>query len=168
MGAIASIWALIGIGGLLISAIFRLYPRAMEAFEVGFTPLQWAVLIVWTLFMGVLEGYRGFQKQFCPRTAARIRYLRGHPTVLRTLFAPFIAMGYAHAKRKTQITAISVTLGIVLLVVLVSRCPQPWRGIIDFGVVVGLTWGTTALFIHAFLALTRKDYPYSPEVPEDK
>ena len=168
MGMIASLWALIGIGGLLISAIYRLYPRAMEAFDHGLTPLQWTVLVVWTFFMGVLEGYRGFQKQFCPRTAARIRYLRDQPSFLRTLFAPFVAMGYAHAKRKTQITAISVTLGVVLLVVLVAHCPQPWRGIIDFGVVVGLTWGTAALFVHAFMALTKKEYPYSPEVPERK
>ncbi len=138
----------------------------MEAYEIGLTPLHWAVLIVWTLFMGVFEGYRGFQQQFCPRTAARIRYLRDRPTLLRTLFAPVVGMGYVHAKRKTRITAISVTLGIVLLVVLVARCPQPWRGIIDFGVVVGLSWGTIALFIHSFLALTRPEYPYSPEVPE--
>jgi len=166
MGAIASLWGLVGIGGLLISAIYRLVPRAMEAFHVGLTPPQWALLIVWTLVMGVLEGYRGFQQQFCPRTAARIRYLRDHPTLLRTLFAPIIGMGYVHAKRKTQITAISVTLGIVLLVVLVAHVPQPWRGIIDFGVVIGLSWGTVALFIHAMLALTRREYGYSPEVPE--
>ena len=166
MGMIASIWALLGISGLLISAIHRLLPRALEAFDIGFTPFQWGVLVVWTLFMGVLEGYRGFQQRFCPRTAARIRYLRDHPTFLRTLFAPFVAMGYVHAKRKTQITAISVTLAIVLLVVLVHYCRQPWRGIIDFGVVVGLTWGTIALLVHSFLALTRPSYPHSPEVPE--
>jgi len=138
----------------------------MEAIHSGLTPWQWTAMAAWILMMGVWEGYKGFQKQFCPRTAARIRYLRDHPTPLRTLFAPFVGMGYIHAKRKTQITAICVTLGIVLLVVLVRFCPQPWRGIIDAGVVVGLTWGTIALFIHTFLALTRPDYPHSPEVPE--
>ena len=33
------------------------------------------------------------------------------------------------------------------LVALVRRLDQPWRGIIDAGVVVGLAWGLAALWI---------------------
>ena len=168
MRILAPLWALGGICLLLGSAIYRLTPRALEAFEGGLTPWQWVVLVVWTLFMGVGEGYRGFQKKFSPRTAARIRYLRDHPTLLRTLFAPVVGMGYVHATRKVRITAISLTLGIIVLVLLVSRCPQPWRGIIDFGVVFGLTWGTISLLIHTWQALTRPEFPHSPEVPDSR
>lgn len=127
--------------------------------------LHWIVLGVWTVFMAVGEGYRGFQKRFSPRTAARVRYLRDHPSGIRTLLAPFFCMGYFHARKKTQITAICLTLGIVLLVILVSFSPQPWRGIIDFGVLVGLAWGWISFLLYTLQALGRPDFPHSPETP---
>ena len=74
-------------------------------------------------------------------------------------------MGYFHARRRTRITAIALTLGIVVLVILVSLCPQPWRGIIDFGVVLGLAWGWLSFAIYSVLALTRDEFPHSPETP---
>jgi hypothetical protein len=126
---------------------------------------QWMALILWTLFMGIAEGYRGFQQRFSPRVAARARYLRDHPTLVRMLLAPLFCMGYFHANRRTQITSISLTAGIVVLVVLVSFCPQPWRGIIDCGVVVGLMWGMISLGCFAWKALRDADFDYSPETP---
>jgi len=56
-------------------------------------------------------------------------------------------MGYFHATKRTKIVAYSLTIGITLLVILVRLIPQPWRGIIDAGVVVGLTWGVLSLII---------------------
>jgi hypothetical protein len=75
-------------------------------------------------------------------------------------------MGYFFAKRKTQITAICLTLGIVLLVVLVRFLPTPWRGLVDFGVVLGLSYGVLSFAIITAKALGEKNYPHSPEVPE--
>jgi uncharacterized membrane protein YedE/YeeE len=43
---------------------------------------------------------------------------------------------------------------------------QPWRGIIDGGVVVGLAWGLVSLVIFGYQAFTAEDFPFSPEVPE--
>ena len=42
-----------------------------------------------------------------------------------------------------------LTAAIVLLVVLVRQLPMPWRGFVDAGVVVALTWGTLAILVFA-------------------
>ncbi|MDF1751400.1 MAG: hypothetical protein P1U89_01370 [Verrucomicrobiales bacterium] len=165
MRILGPLWGTIGVCALLSCAIYRLYPRGMEAINGGLTTLQWVILVLWVLFMLVAEGYRGFQKKFSPRTAARVKYLRDKPDILRTIFAPFFCMGYFHANKKTKIIATCLTLGIILLVVLVSFCPQPWRGIIDVGVVLGLTYGMISFLIFTYQALTQSDYPHSPETP---
>ncbi len=166
MRIIGALWGLLGVTALIGSAIYRLTPKAIEALEMGLSLGQWIALVGFALFMLVAEGYRGFQKKFAPRTAARVKYLHDHPTPLRMLLAPFFCMGYFHAKRKTQLTAIILTLGIIMLVILVHFCPQPWRGIIDFGVVLGLTWGIICFWIFTYQAMTNKDYPHSPETPD--
>jgi hypothetical protein len=115
--------------------------------------------------MAYTEGYRGFQKQFSPRTAARVRYLRDRPDGLRSLLAPLFAMGFFHATRRTKIVAFALTFGILILVMLVHRLEQPWRGIIDASVVLGLSWGVVSLAASMVAALGRPDYTASPEVP---
>ena len=165
MRTIAALWGLVGVCALVGSAIYRLTPRALEAINMGLNTWQWIALVIFAIFMLISEGYRGFQKRFSPRTAARVKYLYDHPNLLRGLLAPLFCMGYFHANRKTQLTAIILTLGIIMLVILVSFCPQPWRGIIDFGVVLGLSWGIATFVIFSIQALTQKDYPHSPETP---
>ena len=166
MRFIGPTWGVIGICLLIGSAIYRLAPKALEALETGLSTWQWIVLIGFSIFMLIAEGYRGFQKKFSPRTAARIRHLRDNPTFLHILLAPLFCMGFFHAKRKTQLTITILTAAIVILVLLVRLCPQPWRGIIDAGVVLGLTYGLTSLLIFTAKALTQKEFPHSPEVPE--
>lgn len=166
MGVIAAIWGFSGVTVLLGFAIWRLAPRAAEALQFPLTGLQWVFLVGFALFMLVAEGYRGFQKKFSPRTAARVKYLHDHPRTLHVLLAPLFCMGYFFAKRKTRITAIALTLGIVLLVVLVSLLPQPWRGLVDFGVVLGLSYGILSFAVFTVQSFLVKDYPHSPEVPE--
>ena len=95
-------WAVVGVSALLLRAIIGLSPRAREAIESGLSTWQWIALVGFALFMLVAEGYRGFQKKFSPRTAARVKYLRDHPTLLRVLLAPIFSMGFFHANRKNQ------------------------------------------------------------------
>jgi DMSO/TMAO reductase YedYZ heme-binding membrane subunit len=114
--------------------------------------------------MAYAEGYRGFQKGFSPRVAARAKYLKDKPDLMRSLLAPFFCMGYFHASRKRKIVSISLTIAIIGLVLMVGRVPQPWRGIIDVGVVIGLAWGIISLFIFTVQAFTSKEFKYSPEV----
>jgi hypothetical protein len=74
-------------------------------------------------------------------------------------------MGFFHATRRTKVTAYALSGGIAVLVSVVHRIEQPWRGIIDAGVVLGLAWGVTTLTWSIAQALTRPDFEVSPEVP---
>jgi hypothetical protein len=164
-GQLGAAWGTLGVAGLLLFAIYRLTPKAVAAYEGGLTTAQWWITGAVCLFMAYAEGYRGFQLRFSPRTAARIRHLRDHPNGLHTALAPLFSMGFFHATRRTKITAYALTFGIILLVTLVHRLAQPWRGIIDAGVVIGLSWGVVSLLCFVVLALTRSSFDHSPEVP---
>jgi len=161
----APLWGLGGIFFLVGFAVYRLTPRAVEALASGLGPWQWGLLGVWMLLMAYSEGYRGFQQRFSPRTAARARWLRDRPSPLRVVLAPLFCMGYFHATRRVRIASIGLTAGIIVFVVAVSYCPQPWRGIIDCGVVVGLAWGLVSLGWFGWKALGSPEFDYSPETP---
>ena len=162
---LASLWGLAGVVLLLGGAVARLAPIAWRGIDSGLAGWQWAALLGIVVFMGYSEGYRGFQKGFSPRVAARVRYLATHPSLPRSLLAPLFCMGYFHATRRRQITSLVLTGAIVLLVVAVRFLPQPWRGLLDAGVVVGLLWGLISLLWFAGRALTGAQFPHSPEVP---
>lgn len=165
VGTLGVVWAVLGVSGLLLFAIYRLTPKAIEAYELGLSPSQWVIAGATCVFMAYSEGFRGFQGRFSPRTAARIRFLRDHPNAIRSLLAPLFAMGFFHADRRTRITAYVMLFGIAILVTLVHRLDQPWRGIIDAGVVIGLGWGVVSLAWSIVQALTRTDFAVSPAVP---
>jgi hypothetical protein len=165
MGTIGAVWGITGVLLLLASASLRLWPKAVDTFSHPFSWYHWASLAIVVLGMAYAEGYQGFQKAFSPRTAARARYLRQNPRPVHVLLAPFFCMGYFHATKRRRITSISLTLGIIVLIILVSFVTQPWRGIIDAGVVVGLAWGIISLLLYSVQALRYKPFGYSPEVP---
>ncbi|MEZ0372320.1 MAG: hypothetical protein ACAI44_24740, partial [Candidatus Sericytochromatia bacterium] len=126
--------------------------------------LDWATLTGWTAFMAYSEGYRGFQKQFSPRFAARTRWLLEHADWPQTLLAPLFCMGFFGTTRKRKAVAYGLTAGIVLLVILIRLLPQPWRGIVDAGVLIGLLWGLVSVLIFSWLALFRNQVTIDPEV----
>ncbi len=168
MGTLGAIWGIGGVLLLLSSAVYRLAPLAINAFLDHFFWYHWMSLALIILFMSYAEGYRGFQQRFSPRVASRARYLKEHPKVFHVLLAPFFCMGYFHATKRRRIISISLTAGIVVLVLLVRLLPQPWRGIIDAGVVLGLIWGIVSLLVFCVFAFTSKHFNYSPEVPEEE
>lgn len=167
IGTLGAFWGLAGVSLLLGSAVYRLTPLAVEAFSYSFSWYHWVSLALVVLFMAYAEGYRGFQQRFSPRVAARARYLKNHPKGSHVFMAPFFCMGYFHATRRRRITSVSLTAGIIVLVLLVRILPQPWRGIIDAGVVIGLIWGLASLFVFSLLAFASGEFGYSPEVPEE-
>jgi hypothetical protein len=167
MGIFGAIWGLTGVLLLLGSAVYRLSHWAIDAFFYPFLWYHSASLFLVLLFMAYAEGYRGFQKAFSPRVAARALYLKKNPRFLHALFAPFFCMGFFYASRRRKITSFSVTSGIIVLILLVRLLPQPWRGIIDAGVVVGLAWGLISLTIFIVQAFGSKEFSYSPEVPAE-
>lgn len=166
MGTVGAVWGILGVMTLLSSAVYRLSKLALDALSFPFSWYHWLALTAITLFMAYAEGYRGFQQRFSPRVAARAKYLLDRPVPAHVFFAPFFCMGYFHATKRRKITSISLTLGIIILVLLVRLLPQPWRGILDFGVVIGLAWGMVSLALFCFSAFTSKEFLYSPEVPE--
>ena len=167
IGVIGAVWGILGLSLLFGSALFRLYPHAEELWGSDFSPIHWLSLAASLLFMGYAEGYRGFHLRFSPRAAARALYLRRNPTPLRVLFAPLFCMGFFHATRRRRIVAFSLTLMIVFLIVLVRQLPQPWRGIVDAGVLLGLGWGLISVWWFSFRAFTDAGFSVSPEIPDN-
>ena len=55
---------------------------------------------------------------------------------------------------------------LLIFIIIAHQLPQPWRGILDLGVVVGLSWGLISILVYSWIALTQEDFPHSPELPE--
>ena len=150
-GLLGATWGFIGAFMLISYAVWRLTPMAMDAFNI--------------LFMAYSEGYKGFQQAFSPRVAARSLYLSRNPNTLRVILAPLFVIGYFDATRHRMIISYLLTTMIVILVVLTRMVDQPWRGIIDAGVVIGLVWGLASMLYFIVQAFAEDNFAYSPEIP---
>lgn len=144
---------MIGISLLLGSAIYRLGAIALEIETHLLTGFQWFLLIFSILFMAYSEGYKGFQLKFSPRFAARCLYLKNNPRLLHSLLAPLFCMGFFYATRRRKIASALLTLTIISFIVLARLMPQPWRGILDAGVVIGLAWGLISVLVCLYQVL---------------
>ncbi len=151
IGYLALVWGIVGVITLLGVAIVRLLSISITAFGFSLTATHWLALAVSVAFMAYAEGYRTFQKTWAPRVVGRAFELKTDWTIARVIFAPFYCMSFFDATRKRKLTAWITTLCIVALVVLMNRMDQPWRGLIDAGVVVGLSWGVAAVVIQTLL-----------------
>jgi len=162
-------WGIAGVIAFISFAVIRLSPRIAELTEYSLSPLQWLVLAVFVLWMAWAEGYKGFHRAFAPRVIARASYLRtstesSHPVL--ALLAPLFCMGYIHSTRKRKIVSIAVTSVIVGLVMLLRITPQPWRGIIDAGVVTGLSLGILSIVYFWFQVESGKwSHPIALDLP---
>lgn len=162
------LWAVVGVTALLVQAMARLGTIAWEGLTSGqMTAGQYALCAGWVVMNGYLEGYRGFQKKFVPRVLARAHHLASHPQPLSTVLAPLYAMAFFRATTRAKGAAWGVTMLVVLAIFAVRALPQPWRGIIDAGVVVGLGWGTLVLVAGAVARLTGAPPSADPEVEDE-
>lgn len=145
-----------GVGGvllLLLFAIYRLAPMALALEDSMMTLLHWTVLVFFVAYMAYTEGYKGFHHGFAPRLVIRAIYLKNNPRILHVLLAPLFCMGYICATRRRKIISIGLTLMIICFILIARILPQPWRGIIDAGVVVGLSIGIISITYFIFLAI---------------
>lgn len=165
LGVIGAVWGVLGLCALLLWAIYRLSFYAVAAWEAPWAWWHWAFFAIWMVFMLYSEGYKGFQKGFSPRVVARAVHLSRHPVGWHVALAPLYCMGYIHATKKRRIVALSVTAGVVLLVLLVSLLPQPWHGIVDMGVVAGLLYGVTAILVFALKVVAGRPLDWPTDVP---
>jgi hypothetical protein len=168
-GRLITLWAIGGVLGLLLQAIVRLLPRALEPLRDGSLDAPAALAYLGAIgFMAYGEGYRGFQQRFSPRAVVRALHLGAYPRPLLAVAAPLVAMGLIHATRRRLIGSWLLLLGIVGLIVMVSQLAQPWRGAIDAGVVVGLSWGGLATAWMLVQALRGHPPEVDPELPEPR
>jgi hypothetical protein len=163
--ALGVLWGVAGIAAVLIYAAMSLGGYAFQALAGGLGALQWLLLAVNTAFMAWAEGYRGFQLRFSPRVAARALDLYEHPTAVRLLLAPLFCVGYFGATARLQRTVWLGTGLIVLAVLAFNRLDQPWRGILDAGVMVGLMWGTASLLWASWATFRGRRALVAAEVP---
>ena len=167
MGHLRYFWGISGVIAILAFAIFRLAPKFFTMWDYPLDIIHWLALLIFVPYMAYAEGYKGFHKAFSPRVVVRANTLRHSDSWLLAILAPIFCMGFFHATRKRRITTWSLSIGIILLVVMVRFAPQPWRGIVDAGVVVGLSLGILSIlfFVLKMESGHWQDMP-SPDLPE--
>jgi len=165
LGWLGAAWGVFGVCLLLASAVWRLSPIAWEALSGPLSAGQVIFGAVWVLFMAYSEGYKGFQRAFSPRVVVRADWLARNPRPWLVALAPAFCMGLVHATRKRRTVSWVLLVVIVGLVVAVKQLPSPWRGLIDAGVVVGLSWGIAATLAVLFRAWRGALPDIPPDVP---
>lgn len=158
-------WGIGGVCLLLSQALMRLTPWAIEPIVEGMPGWQWGLYVGWAVLNGYTEGYRGFQMRFSPRVVQRAFWLARNPRPLRLILAPIFCMSYFHATRRGKVVAWVLLLFIICAVLVVRALPQPWRGIVDGGVVLGLAWGLLAILYFWGRALSAPPPPPN-DLPE--
>ena len=159
-------WGIAGVIIFLLYAVLRLSQHVLEMTEYNLNFFHWLLLIVFAVWMAWAEGYKGFHLAFSPRVIARARYLRYQSHPLLSLLAPLFCMGYIYATKKRKMVSYILTGTIIMMVMLLRITPQPWRGIIDVGVVAGLTLGILSLVYFWIQVETGKwDHPILLDLP---
>ncbi len=153
---------------LLTFAVYRLAPMALALEGLPLSLLHWAALVFSMLYMAYAEGYKGFHQGFAPRVVIRADYLRQNPRVLHVLLAPIFCMGYIYATRRRKLLSYGLSLMIVSFVLVARMLPQPWRGIVDAGVVTGLAIGIGSIMYFLIVIMFKPErLVASAEVPTD-
>jgi hypothetical protein len=165
--SIVALWGVLGFVLILAQAIYRLSLFAIEPIASGqmTSAWRWGLYALSIGFNGYAEGYRAFQHRAAPRIVARAMYLARHPRPLHVILAPLFCTGLLHATRRRLITSWVFYAALIIVIVAVRQLDQPWRGIVDAGVVVGLTWGAVAIIIYYVRALAGHPPQVSPELP---
>lgn len=141
------IWGVGGVALILGQAIWRLSPHALEPWlSQRMNLAQQSLYVGWVLLNGYTEGYRAFQKRFCPRVVERAWQLAQAPSRFQRIFAPLFCMGLLGGETRQRLRTWAFLFLLILLVIAVKQLHQPWRGIVDGGVVIGLLWGVFCLF----------------------
>ena len=168
LGTVGTLWGVAGSITLLSFALTRMTKPMLEAFSGAYELGVWHYVVggLWVVFMGYSEGYKGFQKGYSPRVASRALYLRDKCTWVRLLLAPLFCLGFINSTKRRRIVVYVLLIVITLIVVLFKYIPQPWRGVLDLGVVVGLSWGIIATLVFLVKFWMAEKVEFDPEVVE--
>ena len=75
-------WGVAGVLLLFGRALWRLTPMAWQPIADGsLSAMQIGLYVAWVAFNAYSEGYRAFQKAFCPRVVGRAYHLAQNPTL---------------------------------------------------------------------------------------
>jgi len=137
-----SAWGALGLAAILFEAAARLGAHAMRAIGAGLTIAQWSVLAGGAVVMTYIEGYRVFHRREARGVVVRARWSARRLRGARAWAAPLYALGLMgrHRARARRVAA-----AIVAAIVVVRALPDPWRGIVDAGIVPALAWGGLAI-----------------------
>jgi len=150
------IYSIGGVIAIFSSAIYRLYPHVREGFSIDFKTAHWIVLLSYLMVMIVAKGYFALHRSFVPRIINRSELLVKEGKIIDRILAPFFCMGFFRATKKRLITSYSMLIFVVSFIISASKISQPWRGIMDLGVVVGLSLGILSLLFSGFNRLRTK------------
>lgn len=166
MKALGYTWGIGGVLGLLLFAIYRLAPMALALENFPMNMLHWSTLIFSVVYMAYAEGYKGFHLGFAPRVVLRANYLSQNPRLSHVLLAPIFCMGFIYATKRRKILSFGLTIMILCFIMIARMLPQPWRGILDAGVVIGLSIGIISILYFVYLANRKPEaISVSAEVP---
>ena len=155
LGIIGYIWGFLGISYMILHGLSCMIPYVIE---LDFRLFKWYHMISFfgvIIILGYSEGYKGFQKSFSPRTANRLYNIFLKPTFFRVFFSPFISMGFIESSKKLKYISYGLLLMIVMFILLIGKLNDPWRGIIDAGVIVGLSWGLVSFWVSCFRVILK-------------
>lgn len=150
---------------MLSFAILRLFPHAARLVELELSSGTILALVVWVMFMAYAEGYRGFHLKFSPRVVARAYHLGRIGRFRDVILALPFCLALYHTTKRQRIVSTLFILFLSTLIVMVRFLPPLWRGVIDAGVVVGLSLGILSIAYYFVLAL-RGRVSDQPELPE--
>lgn len=142
---VAAAWGVGGTVAVLLDAIVRLLPKALAPLREEVTPELIAAYAASMAILGYAEGYRGFQKSFAPKVVTRALALRGP---LQTALAPLYCLGLL-GPPAVVVRGWALLAVIVGFVGIASQLDAQWRGAVDAGVVVGLSWGAVSILARA-------------------
>eukprot|EP00931_Biecheleriopsis_adriatica_P006410 TRINITY_DN107817_c0_g1_i1.p1 TRINITY_DN107817_c0_g1~~TRINITY_DN107817_c0_g1_i1.p1 ORF type:complete len:282 (+),score=42.44 TRINITY_DN107817_c0_g1_i1:61-906(+) len=174
---LVQVWGALGVAAYLSYGVKKVVPIVREGVAAITSPLQWCFLVATVVFFAYYEGYKGFQLGFSPRVVSRAwvvseqfgedREAGAAAPAWHKVLAPAFCIGYFHGTRKRVIASWCVTATIFCVVIGVRRLPNPYRAIIDAGVIVGLLWGTSSV-LAIFVRSLRDGKPpdYDPSLPE--
>ncbi|MFL2859727.1 MAG: hypothetical protein ACJ0BW_03170 [Pontiellaceae bacterium] len=157
LGIVGYTWGFIVISYFILHGLSCVFTYAIE---LNINDLNWyelTSLIIIVILLTYSEGYKGFQKSFSPRTARRLNSIMLKPTIFRVIFSPLISMGFIESSRKLKYISYGITIMIITFIILIENLSNPWRAIIDFGVLIGLGWGLISFWLSCFKLLLNKE-----------
>jgi hypothetical protein len=146
-GRLAFAWGVLGVALLFVTAVLRLGARGLATISAGLTGWEWLALAALTAVFVYGEGVRALQRKWVPWALGRLVALHDERRTWYLLLAPLHAMAFVGGPASLLVRAWAGSLAIVVAVFVVSRFPEPWRGITDIAVASALAWATVVLVV---------------------